>query len=207
MSVSSIDKLLLKRILTQKKQTLRTQAFEEVSPPVSIMYTIVSGYYSHVINGPKKKRHLKQLWNSFQTQCWVTGHVKKAYILLQHPPNRLSSPLNVQQVVKISKPTPKCKNSTLPTVSLLMKLEAWVKVEVLNLQLLCVTPRPGLNFNRWVVTLAQSANTFPGNWRSQVMGCHVTGDARFKLGTQVSHFRPGGHTFQKALGQAARCFN
>lgn len=66
MSMSSIDKPLLKRILTQKKQTSRTQAFEEVSLPLSIMYTIVNGYYSHVSNRPKKKkRHLKQLSNSF----------------------------------------------------------------------------------------------------------------------------------------------
>lgn len=30
----------------------------------------------------------------------------------------------------------------------------------------------------------------------------MTGDARFKLGTQVAYFRPGGHIFRKALGKA-----
>lgn len=35
----------------------------------------------------------------------------------------------------------------------------------------------------------------------------MTGDASFQMGTQVSYFRPGGHIFKKALGQAARGFS
>lgn len=151
------------------------------------------------------------------------GPCTKAYILLQQPPNLLSSPLKVQQVVKTSKTTPKCKISTLPTFSLLithLKKNSHIKCHYTE-KLLILKNRyrrsgesrgiawtaPRCHPPRWGCGSDTQRQHLPLDWQSQAIGGHVTGDATFKLRLRFPPSPPAGTFSKKALRQAVRCFN
>lgn len=150
----------------------------------------------------------KKLWDSLGTQCWVRDQVKKLHSIPASLYLILSWFLNHWQVVKISLPTLKSKNSTLPILTeishflnyhdgkcfhmeailtLKAPTETWVKAEAVN-----------VGHSLTLAVLLQTCHSFACNWQSQ-MSCHVTWDATLKLGTQVSHFPPGRDIFPKSF--------